>query len=333
MAGVKALRKIQLGAETTAAGTAIAATTIWRGMGTIEDQREHVFVDEDIGYLSGVDRSYQPKLLAALSMGSTPATFEQLPHLFEAGIRTDSPSQDGTGSGYIYQYTLPTTSANTIQTYTLEGGDNQEVEEMEYGFVESCTLEGSGGEALMMSAEWRGRQVTVSAFTGAISLPSVEEILFSKGKLYIDDVDGTIGDTQKSNTLLNASLSITTGWVPVWTADGALYFTFAKQVMPEVVLNLTFEHDGTAAAEKVNWRAETPRLIRLLFEGSALSTAGTDYTYKTLIIDLAGKWESFDAIGDQDGNDIVSGTFRARYNSTAALFADIIVVNELSSLP
>lgn len=332
MAAIKALRKIQLEAETTAAGTAIAATTIWRGRGVIEDQREHVFVEEDVGYLSGVDRSYQPKLFAALSMESIEATFEQLPHLFEAGIRTDTPAADSTGSGYVYQYTLPTTAATTIQTYTLEGGDNQEVEEMEYGFVEKITLEGKAGEALMMSADWKGRQVTVSAFTTTATLPSVEEILFSKGKLYIDAVDGTIGDTQKSSTLLDMSLELITGLVPVWTADGALYFTFAKQVMPEVVLALTFEHDGVSTAEKVNWRTQTPRLIRLPFEGTALTTAG-NYTSKSLVIDLAGKWEKFDALGDQDGNDVIKATFRARYNSTAALFGEILVVNELSALP
>lgn len=331
MAGVKALRKIQLGRESTA-GTAVAATTIWRGMGTIEDQRETVFVEEDIGYLSGVDRTMVPKLHAAISLASVPATFEQLPHILEMGVRTDAPAQDGAGTGYLYEYVFPTTAANTIKTYTIEGGDNQAAEEMEYCFVESFTLEGTAGEALMMSAEIKGRQVSTSAFTGAATLPTVEEILFSKGKLYIDDADGTIGTTQKTSTLLSATLNVTTGLVPVFTADGALYFTFVKGVMPEITLDITFEHDGTATAEKAAWRAETARLIRLQFEGAALGTAG-DYTYKTLTIDLAGKWESFSALEDSDGNDTVTATFRARYNATAALFAQIDVVNELSALP
>ncbi len=73
--------------------------------------------------------------------------------------------------------------------------------------------------------------------------------------------------------------------------------------------------------------------MRLKINGSALTTAGSGYTYKTLIVDLAGKWETFDKIDEQDGNDIVTGTLRARYNSTAALFAEFVVVNELSSLP
>ena len=67
-------------------------------------------------------------------------------------------------------------------------------------------------------------------------------------------------------------------------------------------------------------------------EGSALATPG-NYTYKTLIIDLAGKWEKFAALGDQDGDNVLTGTFRARYNSDAALFAEFVVVNALTVLP
>ena len=75
MAGSKALRVLQLGQETTA-GTVAAATTVWRGMGTIQDNRETVFVEENIGFLSPVDRTHVSKHEAALSMDAVPATFE-----------------------------------------------------------------------------------------------------------------------------------------------------------------------------------------------------------------------------------------------------------------
>ena len=63
--GIKALRKILLGAETTA-GTAVAADTIWRGIGGLKDNREVITPDEDIGYLSGKARNYCPKYEAAI---------------------------------------------------------------------------------------------------------------------------------------------------------------------------------------------------------------------------------------------------------------------------
>lgn len=335
MGGIKALRFIQLGAENTnTPGTAVAATTLWRGTGTLEDQLEFVMPEEDIAIMGGVDRSYIPKLGAKVTLDDVEATFEQLPYLFAGGVsNVVTGSADGVGTGKIYTYPMPTTSKNTIRTFTMEFGDDQQEEEMEYAFASSIHLSGAGGEAVKMGGEWIGRQVTPSTKTGALSVPTVEEILFSKGKLYIDAVSGTLGNTQQTNTWLGFDLAIETGWHPVWTADGQLYFSFAKSTRPAMVLQCTFEHDSFAVAEKAAWRAQTPRQIRLLFEGNSLTTGGTAYQKKTLKIDLAGKWQSFGALEDTEGNDSVTGTFVARYNSIAALFSNIVVVNQLASLP
>lgn len=333
MPGIRSLRKIQLGVETTP-GTAVAATTIWRGKGTLEDKREVVFPEEDIGLISGADRQYTAKLLGGLEMESVPATFEQLPYILAAGVKNVvTGTADGSGSGKIYTYTFSTTTPNDIKTYTIEGGDNQAAEKMEYAFVESFRLSGKAGEALMMSASWLGRQITSSSFTSSLSLPTVEEILFSKGKLYIDAIGGTIGTTLQSNTFLGMELSVKTGFVPVFTGEGNLYFTFHKLTEPEVTVDITFEHDSVGTARKTDWGAGTARLVRMNFEGSSLTTGGTTYQKKTLRIDFAAKVEKVSKLDEQDGNDILKVTFRPRYNATAAKFAEIVVVNELASLP
>jgi len=330
MAGIRALRKIQMGKEATS-GTIVDATVIWRGMGILEDTQEVKFAPEDVGYLSGLDRTYIPRLGAKLSMDSVPATFEQLPYIFEAGIKTvNTGATDTGGSGKIYAYAMPTTSKNTIRTFTLEGGDDQQEEETEYCFVESFKLTGKAAEAWMVSADWVGRQVAVSSFTGSLTPPTVEEILFGKGLLYIDAT--TLGTTLKSNTLLAAEVTEKTGWIAVFSGDGALHFSFAKSTEPEVTLNITFEHDATAVAEKVAWRAKTRRLIRIKVTGNALATAGSGYSVKTLLLDFGGKWEKFDKIGEQNGNDVVQGTLRCRPSTTDTLYFTPTVVNETAVL-
>jgi hypothetical protein len=50
-------------------------------------------------------------------------------------------------------------------------------------------------------------------------------------------------------------------------------------------------------------------------------------------MDLYGKWETFDVIDEQDGNDIVTGTFKVGYSTAASKKAVFIVVNELATLP
>jgi len=325
MAGIRALRKIQLGKETTA-GTKVGADIIWRGTGSIHDNMDLVFPTEDIGMLVPVGRSYISRYEAGLTLDATEATFEQLPHLFEMGIESVTPT--GTTS-FTYTYVMPFASTDLVAstdlaTYTVEGGDNVAEEEFGFGFVRSMSLTGSAGQALMMSAEIVGRQVEAGTFTAGVAIADVEEILFSKGKLYIDNVGAFPATTPISNQLLGMSLSINTGWLPVYTADGNLYFSFIKQTTPEVTLQITFEHDTTAVAEKAAWRAQTPRIIRLLF-------TGTDG--KSLAIDIAGKWASFDVLGEQDGNDIVSGTFVGYYNSTVGGMFQVVIANLLNPLP
>ena len=335
MAGIKALRKLQFGAEaSTDPGTDVAATTVMRMSGTIRDTRQTVFVEEEVGYLPGLDRTYVPILGGELTM-TGPATFEQLPYVLEAGVMLATPSATDGGSANIYEYTMPTTAVKTPRTYTIEGGDNIAAEQMVYSFVSQFQLSGNAGEAWQVSATWAARQVSTCAFTTLASsdVPTVEEMLVSKSKLYLDVSTDAPGTTQVSQTLLSATINVTTGFTAVNTADGQLYFSFVKQAMPEVTVQVTFEHNASAQAEKDYWRAQTPRNLRLLCTGNALTSAGSVYSLKTFIFDLAGKWESFDAISDQNGNDIVTGTFRGRPNRDAGYFGDFTVVNNLAALP
>lgn len=336
--GIKALRQIQLNREATQ-GTAGTEYHIWRGVGTIEDVREVVWPDEDIGILPGTDRQYVPKTGGEIEFEETPATFEQMPHIFDAAFYNTTDTTDASAAR-VRTYTLPIQSSDAkvssdLMTYTIRGGDNAEVECMHFAFVREFTLSGTAGEALNLSATWQGREVTTdTGFATTSTIPTVEEILFSKGKLYLDAIGGSYGGTEVSNTLLALEGTITTGWQAVETASGRTDFSFIKQVQPEIVFEITFEHNATAMAEKGYWRAGTARKMQLKFLGNALSDtdAGATYDTKALIINLTGKWEKFDKLDEEDGNDIVVGTFRARYDGTSATFAQFILVNEVGDL-
>ncbi len=139
----------------TVNGTAVPTTALWRGVGAIEDQREVEFVEEDVGYLSGTDRTMTPKLLAGIEFEETPATFEQLPYVLNAGIEGVAGVKDGSGTGYIYTYTYPTTALKTPYSYTIESGDLYAVEEMEYGLVEEFELSGISIHAARVDGDYR----------------------------------------------------------------------------------------------------------------------------------------------------------------------------------
>jgi hypothetical protein len=329
----KYLRKLQLGREVTP-GTGVAATAIWRGQGTLEDKREVTFVDEQIGIVGGTDRAYVGRYLSALDMGAVPATFQQILHILEAGIKAvGTGAADGAGTDKIYNYPFPTTARNTIKTYTLEGGDDQQAEKFAYGFVEEFSLEGNAGEAWMMSAKWLGRQTTTATFTAALSAPTVEEMLFGLSKLYIDPIGSAYGTTVKALTMLAAKLKVKTGWSAGETADGSLDFSLLRFGPPEIELEVTFEHDATSVAEKAAWKALTARSIQIKIEGSAVGTPGTTYSKQTCLINLPGKWGSFAKIDEKDGNDIVSGKFTSKYDATKGDAGNILVATELTAVP
>lgn len=332
--GSRFLRKIQLGRESTA-GTAVPATTYYRGQGMIEDKREIKNAAEDVAILSGTDRTYTPRYAAELVMTPVEATFEQFLHLLEASVKTATPTQDGAGSDYISTYALPTTAAPTIKTYTIEGGDSVQEAETEYSHVQKWSLKGGGGEAWMMGATWIGRQVTASTFTGALSVPAVDTCLFGKTALSIDAVGGSYGGTAVSNALLEAELNYDSGHTPRFT-DGAgsgLYFSHLGFGQPKLTGKLVFEYTSVGVARETDMRAETARKFRLNIAGPAVTSPGTTYSTKILRLDFLAKIMSAKPVGEKDGNDIIEVEFTSRYNLTAADWGTITVVHELSAIP
>lgn len=333
--GRKYLRKIQFGKETTA-GTATTATAIWRGVGNmLEDQRVIEEIDEHVGILGGTDRTAVTKLLGGLELAETPLTFEQFNWLLVAGLGAPTTgSADGSGSDKIYTTNIPTTAAPTVAPYTIQGGDDFEAERMEYAFPTKITVKGETGSTARVSATLIGRQVTTNAFTSGLSLPTLEDVITGKGKVYLDAIGGSYGGTQVANQILAFELTYELMWIAKWTMDGNLYFSLPVYAGHKVSGKLTFEHDsavsGTGGA-KQHFRDQTPRLLRLDLIGSAVTTAGSTYSTKKAIFDLPIKYTKAAVIGDKDGNDIVDMEFRSRYNATAGNAGKIIVVNELTT--
>jgi len=334
MAGRRALRKLQFYREATA-GTTSAATYIFRGIGTILDNIKIDRVSEDIGIINGTTRTNVPMKGGSLAISQTPATFEGILHILEMAIKTATPSQDGAGTDYIYTYAFPTTSGNTIKTYSIEGGDDNEAERMAYCFVKDFTLSGNGRTAYQLQANIQGRAPALTTFTGALSLAAANNMNFGMTKIYQDAIGGTIGSTIKSNSVRGVNFKFTSGIEAKDTADGRLDFSFAQGTSYGVTCDLEFEHDAIAAAQKVLWRAQTPVLLQVKIEGSTgtFGTPGSTYSIPTVKINLPGYWESFSKIGEANGNDIVTGKFISAYDTTAAAAGSIIVAVELATVP
>lgn len=333
-AGIKALRKVQLGRQTSF-GTSVAATTIYRAPAVMqEDMQSKIKPEENVGISAALTRQITVKKYASIKFPTHVATFQQLHHPFEGGIKAVTAASDGVGTGKIYAYPLPYQDSNTTKFYTVEAGDNKIEEYMEDAFALEITLEGKINDTWKLSHTWGGKQSTVSSFTGSLSIPSVSEMIFNKSKLYIDNVGGTLGGTQIVNSWIGATIKITTGLKAQFTGDGNLYYSFMDFIGAKCSVDLTFLTNATTLAERVLWRSDTPRQMRILCEGNALTTPGTTYTKETFRADIAGVYSSFGPPNDEsEGSNVMKATFEGGYDATAALFANFTIVDQLASVP
>jgi len=327
-----------MGYETTAGTTAIT-TTRYRGFGTIQDDLELQEIDEDVGIIGGTDRTVIPKYQAKLSLPDEACSFEQLQYFIAMGFGgTTAGAADGAGSDKIYATLIPTTAKIVPVPFTFQGGDDVEVETFNYAVCNGFKLAGAGGDVVKISAEIMGRQVTTaSAFGTTASIPTIEDILTSKGKVWLDAVSGTFGGTQlAAGSILAFELDFKPIWEPKFTMEGNLYYTYPLFTGYDITGKLTYEHDTAvlgAAGAKNFWRNQTSKLLRMDLIGNTVTTAGTLYSTKKAIFDLPIKFNKANAISDQNGNDIVDMEFFSKYNLTAALAGRFIIVHENATLP
>lgn len=332
--GIRGLYKIQFGVETTM-GTEVDETTYWRGQGTINDASEIVYPEEDVGIIGRVGRTYVPKSDGTVDLPEIEATFEQVSYLLNMGVEGTTGSQDGSGSGYVYTHDFPYDAVQSPYFYTFVLGDNQQAELMTACFAEQVVISGAMEEAWKMKATLRGWPGGPSSFKGSLSIPTVEEIIFGKTALYVDDVGDGYGTTPVTQSFLNFELTVDRLFKAVWTGDGTnKNFTLVKVNSGyEVTLKYTLEHDSVAVAERANRRAGTARAIRVIATGDTLTTAGSSYSVKTVIMDIPGTYSENEALDEDDGNMVIPFTLKNHYDATLTDRGQIVVVNELSALP
>lgn len=335
-AGIEQLRKIQLGLEVTP-GTGVAATVIWRGESDGVELTDTVKrIPEHIGILNGADRDVITRYESMLQLKETPATFEQLGLLVAASFGGPTTgSADGAGSDYIYTTNIPYSSLPTIKTFTVEGGDNKEENEFEYGHCTEWKLTGAMDETVNMSGTLRGQRAAQSSYTGALSPIAVNEMLTGKGKVYLDAIGGSYGGTQVTNQILAFELNFKPTLPFKQTMDGSLDPGRLEYTGHEITGRLTFEHDTAVllnAGAKADFQARTPRKLRIKIEGAAFTSAGTTYSVYTAIFDLPIKYTKVSPFGSVEGNTTVDMEFESRANTTAGDSGKIILVNQIATL-
>lgn len=266
--GLRALRKIQIGEESTK-GDAVAATAGLAGVLTMKDSPTIHRPVEERGTLAEFSRSVKVANFAELTLESD-ATFEQILYLLHMGV-LGAVSPGGAGDAKTWIFTPAMAAAGVFDSFTFEFGDDIEQWEVEHCLAKAIEISGAMNEPMRIRGDIFGRKMTVCNFTTGQSIPSVlESIIFQKARLYIDAETGKIGATEKSSTLISLAYSIATGLKEKRYADGSLDFSGYAETFKGVDLRMTFAFNAGAEVERLLFDGETLRLIRIeVLGGSA----------------------------------------------------------------
>jgi hypothetical protein len=179
-----------------------------------------------------------------------------------------------------------------------------------------------------VEADFFGRQLTPTTFTGALSLPTAEPINAKLARFYLDTAWAGIGGTEKTNILRGFDIEILTGLHPKFSGSADKFFNTHGEGLIAVTANFTLEGLAAANAIMTAQQAQTFQAVRLQINGAAIG-AGTPHSLK---IDIGGVWESVSPLGGEDRTDnLHTATLRGYYDATGAKLLQVAVVTNVNA--
>ena len=228
----------------------------------------------------------------------------------------------------VWTFEPALTSANTPQSLTIEDGDDVQEYESEYGVVSEMTISGELDSVLLMKATLFARNLSPSSFTTGLSNPaSLESALMNKTKVFVDTSGAAIGSNELSATLISFSFKIP-GFKPVKHGGATLYFDSVLDLPKAVELSMKLKFTSSVEAQRLLEAAGTRGYFQILTTGSLI--AGSDYN--KLTINLAGTYDAWGPLTNQDGETVVDITVVGEYDPTWTKLYQVIVNNETGML-
>jgi hypothetical protein len=257
-------------------------------------------------------------------------------YFFGSGLLHDAAP---TGAGpytWTYDPNLTGVPASTIQAVSVEyaisdGSTVHYQRESGFGVLRSFEITLAFNQPAKVTFEMFMRAEQTSTVTGALSpLTGRAQIPSNLFTVFMDNSGGTIGSTQKSTTVREAVLAVTTGFEPSYTLDGRadLDFTHISPGMLDASLRLTMEHAANAATEIGIWRTGGVQLVRLKADNGAAAGANRQFQ-----IDLAAKYVDPPAFSQDTGMEIVTMNMGLEYDSTWGYALRAQLINGQSALP
>lgn len=325
MGGQRVLRQIQFGKETVH-GTAVAADTRALCEVTLPaTDREVVVPGMGLGLRVPhlLDAAFVKRILAeGVQLGTPEGLYYQLvPWLLSGCLKGNITPVEQTGSqnDMLWTFAEALTGSETLDSVTLEVGDDARAYEIAYGMISELEFTGNAdtGE-VTVSAQIFGDKIVSTSFTAAIGMPTPTFVIGSLFRLYIDDAWSELGDTEFTQTLFDWRLKITGGGHPKLRGSSSRLFGAHGQGEVVVELELGLERNAATTTEEGYFLADTTtsRFVRLAIDSGVQIGTGDNHQ---LTFDIAGVWSKWAPMSkDQDGNNLDVVTLMNGYDDTGS---------------
>jgi hypothetical protein len=333
----RALSKVQFGLE-SARGTAVAADTLLLGaeIAAVPVDRVPVFPEDALGVRARSSRNPIYQYLAQNTLTIPHGYFEILPFFLSLATKGGvTPAEQTPAEGdMLWNHTPSLTATNAIDTVTLEVGDDTDAYEVEYVMFErlkfaGVVAQGTDEAPVSIEADYFGRQVTKTSFTGAITAPTVTTMNAGLSRFYADPLWANIGTTEVTSLIRAWELEILTGLHPKFFGSANRFFDTHGEGFIDVMLNLTFEGGASADAERDLFVAGTQQAIQIQVLGPQIGAGDVN----SLIFSVYGAYENVIPLAEEDrGNNLHTAVFHGMYDTTGAAELDIQTTNETAAL-
>lgn len=323
--GIKAFRKAQYGIEGT---RGVKATINHIAQGTMSFNPEvKVFEpDDDLYRLSRYNRRTIVEQSTPVSWEG-PLTFEQAIALLAMALKGGVTAVAGV-EGFKWMYTPSLTAVNAPNSISIEAGDNAQVFTILYVMCKSLELNFAMNDVWKFRADMVGRPMAAGGSFTVLTPDTVYDMLGSKTNLYLNPSWATLGNTVVSSTLVSGSIKLNTGFVPVTHGGSNLYFSSFSETKRNLEVDLTCIFNSSMVSEYASFIAGTPRFIRVETLGPVIVTT----TPRRLSVDLCGVIQSWDKIGERDGEDVVNLKIVSQYDQTSGYEFQAEAANALNAV-
>jgi hypothetical protein len=326
MPTVTALRTYQVGIQ-SAADTPVAATT-------------KLAVEEF--NLMPIDLVHRPKMARGLAIANRgngfvtrrgtgwvargPVVWDQFQLWMQLGIEGGLTAV-GASTPWAWTATanplvVPASDFATFERRRTDGSSPVD-EEISDGVASTIRLSSAGADNRVdMEITGFGRKLASSTLTASQAMPAIHSLPMALSSVDIDDTWAELGDTAVAAQVLEWAIVYTTGFFPVYTADGITNLDFTEvgfnPDLCNVEIEMTLRVAAQMALEKTAAEAVALRAVRLNFAGAASRAM----TFDALVEHEAG---SLADLGTQDGEDIVR--LRMVGASDDTNFVEVVLTN------